>query len=143
MGEDVRKLDPVKKSLSCKLSQEELLEAGSKLASTIQDIAAEEDKQQSIKSEMKAKLAELEAKRTQLAIRVQRKEEFRMVEVEREFDFEAGMYRETRSDTGEVILEREITEEERQEKLIIDDIDLGQGEGTKKEPAKKPAKKSA
>jgi hypothetical protein len=123
------------KSLSCELSQEELLEAGSQLASTIQDIAAEEDEQASVKSEMKARLTELEAKRTQLAIKVQRKQEWRTIEVQRELDFEEGMYREIRTDTGDVIFEREITDEERQEKLIIEDVDPS--------AEAKPAEKSA
>jgi len=137
MGDDIRKLDPVIKSLPCKLTQDELLICGNDLASVIQDIKMEEDEQVNIKSEMKARLTELESRKTQLAIKLTRKEEWRPVEIERKLDFEDGKYREIRADTGEVIFEREISDDECQEKLIIDDA--GPLVETENKPAEEPA----
>jgi len=59
----------------------------------------------------------LEAKRTQLAITISRREEDREVLVTVRFDFRAGRVTEVRNDTGEEILARHLTDEERQRNL--------------------------
>ena len=103
--------------MPCKLKDTELLRYGGELGEVIQDIAAEEDNQLGLRQEMKARLAVLEARRTDLATKITRKEELRDVEIQTERDYTAGTYSEIRTDTGEVIKERPLTPEERQEKL--------------------------
>lgn len=116
---DVKKLKIRTNLLPCKLNNTELLEYGNELGSVIQDIAAEEDRQISLKQELKARLTTLEAQRTALATKITRKEELRDVEIQPSLNFTAGVYREVRLDTSEVIKERPLTDDERQEKLDL------------------------
>jgi hypothetical protein len=109
------------KLLACKLTDDELLRYGGELGSVIQDIAEEEDRQASLKQELKARLAGLEAKRTELATKLVRREELRDVEVQPERNYSASRYYEVRLDTGEVIRERPLSAEERQMGLEIED----------------------
>lgn len=110
----------VVRSLPVRLTEEELLKKGSELAATVQDIASEESRQQDIKSQLKAKLAELEARRSNLAITVSRKEEHRDVEVDIFHDYQRGVVEDVRRDTGETISRRVMNEEERQRALPMD-----------------------
>ena len=67
--------------LACKLTDEELRAAGDGLAKVVQDIASEDDAQKDQKAQMKARLMELTARQTILALQVSRREEHRDVEV--------------------------------------------------------------
>ena len=116
----MKTLKPITKFLPCKLTDQELLDYGAELGSTIQDISAEEARQTSMKTELKARMTALEAKSAELSTKITRQEELRDVKVEPRLDFKAGIYREVRTDTGEVIRERPITDDERQEELEID-----------------------
>lgn len=107
----------VVRSLACRLTEEELLKKGQELAATVQDISSEESRQQDIKSQLKAKLAELEARRSNLAITVSRKEEHRDVEVDIFHDYQRGVVEDVRRDTGEIVSRRVMNPEERQQKL--------------------------
>lgn len=102
------------RSLPCRLTDDELLKKGSELATAVQDIATEEGRQLDIKASMKAKLAEIEARRTQLAIAVSRKEEHRDVEVDIWHDYQRAIVQDIRRDTGEVLTTRVMSEDERQ-----------------------------
>lgn len=115
--ETIRKLTIRTKLLPCKLTDEELLKYGGELGAVIQDVTAEEDQQTSLKQDMKARLTSLEAERTALATKITRQEELRNVEVQPAIDFKKGVYQEVRIDTGELIFERPVTDEERQEYL--------------------------
>lgn len=114
----IRKLRETTELLPCRLTNEELLVYGNDLGATIQDIAAEVDRQESVKREMKSRMSKLEATRTELASKITRKEEYRDIKVEIILDFEADKYKKIRLDTGEVTFERPINDEERQESLI-------------------------
>lgn len=117
------RLKTFSKLLACKLTDEELLRYGGELGSVIQDIAEEEERQASLKQELKARLAGLEAKRTELATKIVRREELRDVEVQPERNYDASRYYEIRIDTGEVIKERPLSAEERQLGLEIEETD--------------------
>lgn len=106
--------------LPVRLTESELLKYGDDLAQVVQNIGAEEDRQASLKQELKARLAQLEARRTELASLIARKEEHRLVKVEATLDFIAQVYVEIRQDTGEEIKRRALTEEERQESLELE-----------------------
>ena len=103
--------------LACRLTDGELQEAGNDLASVVQDIAGEADRQADIKAQMKARLMELTAKQTVLAIMVSRREQHRDVEVTIATDYNAGVEIRTRTDTGEVISTRALRDDERQPRL--------------------------
>lgn len=110
------------RSLPCRLTDDELLKAGSDLATAVQDIAAEEGRQTDIKASMKAKLAEIEARRTQIAIKVSRKEEHRDVEVDIWHDYQRAVVQEIRRDTGEIISTRVMSDSERQQALPMESV---------------------
>jgi hypothetical protein len=105
------------KQLPVKLTNDELLAKSSALAGTVQDYATEESRQADIKAQLKAKLTELDAKRTQLAIVVARKEEYRDVRCEIVADYDAQTAIEYRMDTGEVVMTRALTDGEKQNRL--------------------------
>jgi hypothetical protein len=67
---------------------------------------------------MKSAMAALEARRDALASQVRRREEHRQVEVEEVTDYAAGTFTRTRLDTGLVIFERPLTNDERQIALV-------------------------
>jgi hypothetical protein len=110
----------VVRSLPCRLSDEELLKKGGELATAVQDIATEESRQIDLKASMKARLTEIEARRTQLAIAVNRKEEHRDVEVDVFHDYQRGVVSDIRRDTGEILSQRVMQDSERQKSLELD-----------------------
>lgn len=108
------------RNLPVKLTPDELLRIGGELAEAVQDIDAEEDRQGDLKAGMKARLAELEARRTQLAVKIARQEEYRDVRVTIHYDHQRGIVEEIRDDLGEVITTRQMTDSERQLMLPTD-----------------------
>jgi hypothetical protein len=112
----------VVRSLPCVLTDEELLKKGSDLATAVQDIATEEGRQVDLKASMKARLAEIEARRTQLAIAVSRKEEHRDVEVDIWHDYQRAVVQEIRRDTGEIMNTRVMSDAERQQHLPMEPV---------------------
>lgn len=102
------------RSLPCKLSDDEVMMAGLDLAGVVQDIAAEEDRQKDVKAQMKARLTELQSKRTQLAIKVSRREEFRDIQVQYDINEGADIVTEKRLDTQEILIVRPARDDERQ-----------------------------
>lgn len=100
--------------LLCELTKAEALQRGQDLARSVEDIQAEEGAQETHKRAMKSKLSALEARRDQLALIVSRGQEVRDIEVELQADDDTGKVRRIRMDTGEVLLERPMTDAERQ-----------------------------
>lgn len=105
--------------LPVKLHEDELRDRGDKLAAVIQDLNAEESRQVDQKAQMKARLSELDARKTQLAIVISRREEDRDVAVDVFANYVGGLVEVVRRDTGEVISKRRMTEEERQQPLPV------------------------
>lgn len=107
-----------KHHLECKLTKDELSLAGKLLAEAIQRKQAIEKQLESYRTQAKADVAEADAvisKQTQL---VASEKEFRYIDVETTFDFKAGKKTAIRQDTKEVVYVREISNEERQQKLV-------------------------
>lgn len=103
--------------LTCQLTHDEHRQRGVELADCLGKIGKEQSRQDSIKASMKSDMAALEAKRDRLSYEVQRGEELRDVEVEETADFKLGKVFRIRTDTGEVMGERKLLEEERQTSL--------------------------
>jgi hypothetical protein len=109
--------------LLCTLTPSELQAAGAKLAEVCEDIANEERGQTDIKAQLKAKMTGLEAKRTEIAMIVRRKADYKEVPVETLFNYDTAIVEDVRTDTGEVLMRRAMSDHERQMKLIQDEGD--------------------
>lgn len=114
-----RVINSYTKSLPVKLTQEELLSKSGELAGTVQDYATEERRQADVKAQLKARLTELDARRTQLAFVVARQEEERDVRCDVIADLNSLVANITRVDTGEVVQSRPLTDAERQDVLPL------------------------
>uniref|UniRef100_A0A6M3J2F9 Uncharacterized protein n=1 Tax=viral metagenome TaxID=1070528 RepID=A0A6M3J2F9_9ZZZZ len=95
------------------LTDDDLRNKGGELASTVQEINGEEDKQKEIKDQLKARMSQLVAKQSTLANTISNKKEYQDVQVKIEMHA-SGQVSETRVDTGEVIVLREAYEDEKQ-----------------------------
>lgn len=119
---DNLKLLPMQtQSLPCVLTADEIREYGQKLAKVLEDIGTENARQLSFKQQMKATLGALEAQAAGLGSKIRRGEELRDVDVQPELDFKKDVYRERRTDTDEIIMERSIEDDERQDTLPLTD----------------------
>lgn len=116
---DMKLLRTETRHLPVRLTSDELLDRGTRLSAVIQDFNAEENRQIDMKTQMKARLTELDAKKTQLAIVIGRREEDRDVSCDVFADYERLVIDTVRQDTGEVVNTRKMTEEERQRALPI------------------------
>jgi len=104
--------------LKCVLTEEEIKEVGGNLArkySQIQDLEAQK---KSVVSDFKARIDGLTAEASRCANIIQNGYEFRTIDCEIVKDFAEGKIRTVRTDTGEVIKERDMTSKERQEKMF-------------------------
>ena len=104
--------------LSCALTPVEFEQRAKALAATASEMHSEEDRQDSIKAGLKATLSDISKRRSMLADIVTRCEEMRDVEADELFDFSTGRVVRSRTDTGEVVLTRPMTGEERQRGLF-------------------------
>jgi chromosome segregation ATPase len=100
--------------LACTLTATEFRDRAHELAKTTADIAEEEARGDSLKTQLKAAMTELEARRTKLSSIVQRGEEFRDIKVTVVSDYDAGEIYTIRADTGEIFDKRIMRAEERQ-----------------------------
>lgn len=107
--------------LLCTLTPTELQAAGAKLADVCEDFTNEEANQKDIKSQLKAKLEGLQARRNELATVVRRKADYKDVPVEVYFDYPRAIVEEIRTDTAEILVTRAMTDSERQTKLFTDE----------------------
>lgn len=115
-------LKRVTRNLPCQLTNAELLDRADQLSVVVQETNAEEGRQTDVKAQMKAKLTELDARKTRLAITIGRKEEYRDVEVELMGDVQSGTVTVYRQDTSEAIETRPMSEQERQATLQFEAV---------------------
>lgn len=109
---------PVPEMLSVRLTHDELRDFGGELAGVLEEISNQTMREESIKKELKAKMAGLEARRDEIASIVRRREQLRSVECVWERHYADGLARKIRLDTGEVVQSRPLRDDERQPKLI-------------------------
>ena len=105
--------------LACALTEDELRSYGGDLARIVQDVASETDRQADLRAQMKARMAELEARQSQLAIKISRREEHRDIEVIVTHDYGNGIVTTHRTDTGQQLTERMMRDDERQPDLPV------------------------
>ena len=107
-----------RESLLCVLTVAEFMNRSSALARAVQDVKSEQDHQTEQKAKMKSILTEFEGERDRLTMAVSRKAEPRDVRILGKPDYDAGLLRFYRTDTGEEIRSRSLTESERQRPLF-------------------------
>jgi hypothetical protein len=112
----------VTRNVPCRLTEDELRQRGDSLAEVVESRHAEEKRQADLKSQMKARITELEAKQTQLAIAISRKEEYRDVSCDIFGDPTHDTATVVRRDTGEAIEKRPLTDAERQKALPLEPV---------------------
>jgi len=108
------------RTLKCKLTDEEIREASDCLARTLDELEMLEDEQQKIKSDFKAQIEAKEA-----ATRVQKnlvrdKYAHRQVRCTMTMNYSTLKVIVARDDTGEIITERAMNEDEKQLKIDFD-----------------------
>lgn len=108
-----RLLEERTEDLPVGLTLTELCDRGEQLAAAHARLDAHEEHESQVKSDLKATKAKHEAEIKRLAGVVRQKKEPRPVAVEVRADFQKKVVMEYRLDTGEVILERSLTKEER------------------------------
>ena len=117
------------RTCSVPLTNDELLTKADRLAQIEDEIRQEELHQEDQKRAMKSRLAALDSERASVASTVRRKAEPREVVCDLIVDLEHGKVHETRTDTGERIFTRLMTDEEKQRKLVPDGKPAGDGVG--------------
>lgn len=109
--------------LDCDLTDAEKMDKARELARVTTDIAAEMDRQKAIKQQLAARLGELSARQSALAITVNRGVELRAVEVVVLANYDGGVAHAVRTDTGHVISTRPLEDHERQQPLpVVEDV---------------------
>lgn len=106
------------RELPCAITDAEASVLGKKLADAIDEYEQEEAEQAEQKASMKQALADLKARQRRIALVLRRRTEERMVPYVIEADYAAGHAREIRTDTGEVLSSRPLTDRERQPSLL-------------------------
>jgi len=107
-------------SLKCMLTQEELLQYGDDLATTLDDLRKLQDEKDSVVKEFKAREAAYEAQIAAKQLLVRNKYEHRTVDCNLILNYTEQTARLVRLDTNEVIKERVLSEEEKQMRLGFD-----------------------
>lgn len=111
------KIVKVAEELSCELNDVEWQNRARELAQAHKETEQQKERKKSVMAELGADVKIAEAKETKLANIVATKSEQRDVTVEIKYDYEKGRVSKTRTDTGEEIDNREMTDDERQSQL--------------------------
>jgi len=111
------KLKTRTRELPCKLTDVEVQIAGTELASAVEAVKAEQERQKQIKTDLKAKLTELNVTVAELAAKVSHREEMRDVDINIVLIPDTMLVQEVRTDTGEIITTRKAEPDELQTSL--------------------------
>jgi len=120
-GDDRVKITHEPRDLSCSLSTKERAEAANKLADVLDDIARLEDDKKTMAADLNAQIKRLTAEVRQLTRQVKEGTATRSVLCELKLNWTKLTATTVRTDTGEVVDERGMTEDEKQ--LGFDDLD--------------------
>jgi hypothetical protein len=115
------KVVKISEELSCELNDVEWNNRARELAEAHKEVARQEERKKTVSSGLANDVKIAKAKESKLADVVATREEQREVTVEVKYDYELGTVSKTRTDTGEVISDREMTDDERQVELELHD----------------------
>lgn len=108
-------------TLPCALTDEEVLKFAGELANANKEVDRAIDEKKFLTQQATSKVKKAEAYRDEITSIVASRTEWREVTVNKVYDYEKGIVTETRTDTGEVIASRALSDEEKQTKLIEDE----------------------
>jgi len=115
------KVVKISEELSCELNDVEWNNRARELAEAHKEVSRQEDRKKTLTAGINNDVKIAKAKESKLADIVATREEQREVTVEIKYDYELGTVSKTRTDTGEVISDREMTDDERQVELELHD----------------------
>ena len=121
LKKETMKKQEFKKPLRCNLRNDELLKYGEEMVDTQAEVTEFEESLSSIKMEYKAKIDQHVARINVLSGVIRAKAEVRAVDCVRWFDYSRKRVFESRIDTDEIINERDISVEETQGVLKLND----------------------
>jgi hypothetical protein len=104
------------------LTEEELSAKRDELAQCASDLNSTEQEKASVASGFNAKIKELRSNMTELATSIRSKHEYRDVGCEEVPDYDAGVARTRRLDTGEFVATRVLRDEEKQRRFNLVDL---------------------
>ena len=111
----------VVKELRCALTDEELLARGQALARALEQMQKREADGKAFAANVKSDIEQYKKEGLRLTSHIAEKSEWRPVECNEVHDFKEGTVSLIRLDTGEVISERRMWDEERQDELHLDE----------------------
>jgi hypothetical protein len=114
----------ITKELEYTFTAEEIRNLGFSIANAVGDMEALEEEKATFMSEHKEKLKEAKAQVKLLAAKIRNGTEVRMIECRIEPDYGAKKMRTYRTDTDELVEERDMTNEERQQFLFQETPDM-------------------
>lgn len=115
------KVVKISEELSCELNDVEWENRARELAEAHKEVSRQEERKKTVSAGLTNDVKIAKAKESKLADIVATREEQREVTVEIKYDYELGTVSKTRTDTGEIISDREMTDDERQVKLELHD----------------------
>ena len=104
-------------SLICDLTDEEIQAYSNELARLVTEQAEVEAEKKEVVADFGAKLTKIIADTRVLSRKVSTRKETRQVECDHEYDYVRGLVYTIRPDTGVTISQRQMTEDEKQERL--------------------------
>jgi hypothetical protein len=99
-------------------TEEERRDLATELAQKVSDQQIAEDEKKAIMSDLKSKIDSLAAQSNSLATRLNSGYEMRHIKCEVIKDFKNGRVQHMRTDTGEIVRDRKMTDEDRQLKVV-------------------------
>jgi hypothetical protein len=117
------KIQKYQRDLPAALNREEIEERAQMMSRKLSERDAWEVDAKEIAKANRMKLTEFETEIRRLSGAIREREEMRLVDCERRFDYETGRVTDVRLDSGEVLAERDMSEIERQKDLPLGDID--------------------
>jgi len=115
-----KETEVIKRVLPVKLTEEERLQRADALANALQQISDRKVEKRRVVREADKMIAEVEQEAVDLRDAVATGREYQEVIVHKVYDYEKATVTEVRTDTGETIKSRGMTDEERQAKLLDD-----------------------
>lgn len=115
------KTEVITDTLPCQLTDEEVLKFAGELANANKEVDNAIDEKKFLTQQASAKVKRAEAHRDEITAIVASRTEWREVTVHKLHDYVNGKVIETRTDTGEVIRSRDMSDDERQASLLDDD----------------------
>ena len=109
----------VTKELDCQFSHDEIRNLGIAMAYTASDLEGLKEEKATFAKDMAGRMKEAKAKVNDLAAKIRHGSEKRMVDCNVEKDYIAKKVRTFRNDTKELVEERDMSEEERQQPLFL------------------------